>query len=116
MSVDIVAGEVGKTQRAIYNGFKPLEHLPGVNVIRDNDYGRIYIESRHQYVPNVIAEWCNVKNHYRIYLCIVPGNGNTLKTRTGLPVMNVNNSLAANAFAHMYQILHKYRSNQKDTA
>lgn len=99
-------------QNRIYNTIMNVFGLPKVSVVPI--LNRDIFEIRHEnvFVPNVRAEWCETKEHYRIYLLIAGSSYN--KRNAGYCVCTIGSGMDAAQFATIYAFFHKRRANNKE--
>jgi hypothetical protein len=106
-----------KTQLQIFNTILGLSVLPKVILSREvmgDNIRKIFVSHEQVYVPDFELEWCPVKKHYRVYICVASRENG--KEKSSYCICTISNRLAASGFSVLYQFLHKHRANNKSSA
>jgi len=108
-------------QRRVHQVLTSLNHLPGTSVGVYENGNSIWITDVKKFVPDFHLFWCDIKQHYRVYIYVGSKASATeamesqeySKEQAGYAICNIKSSLVATGFAALYQFLHKNRSNNK---
>jgi hypothetical protein len=109
------ANELKSRPSRIFNAIKVLRGLQKtvVECKVPGDYSKFVVTNEQAYVPDFEFEWCDRKNHYRVY--IHTASTTEGKTRRGYSIATINGPLAANDFVQTYRFLHRHRANNKES-
>lgn len=112
--VNIISTAYHKTQLQILNVLRGLTDIPRVTVTQEKNKDsikKIYISHDQVYVPDFIYEWCHVKNHYRVYICVATRDNG--KEKSSYCICTISSRLAASGFSVFYQFLLKHKANNR---
>lgn len=112
MSVEIINSKKQQIQKRIFNVLTALGLFPKVSIVKINDLDIIEIRHNQQFVPDFRFEWCNIKNHYRVYIKVASTDYE--KTNAGYCICTMKNYLVASGFITLYCFLHNNRANNKE--
>ena len=94
------------------NGLTPL---PKTSIAKVDGLKVFEIRHEQQFVPDFRFEWCDVKEHYRVYI-LLADRDIPVKRRTGYTICTIGSAFAAMGFGVVYGFLHKHRANNKEAA
>ena len=92
-----------------------LVPLPKTTLVKIEDLQVFEIQHEQQFVPDFRFEWCDVKEHYRVYI-LLADRDIPVKRRTGYTICTIGSTFAAMGFGGGYGFLHKHRANNKEAA
>lgn len=114
MSSVSLLSPIQRKQHKILTQLRALELLPKTEVTALDGFKELWVKHAQVYVPDFRFVWCNIKNHYRVYIHIA--NQDQDKTNAGYTICTVGTGLAAMGFGMLYSFLHKHRANNKEAA
>ena len=105
----VFAKNENRTKVSIYNVTRVLIDVPKTTVVKDGD--SIYILNEYKFIPDFELVWCNVMEHYRVYIHMGQGVGD--KKKASYTLLVIGSRLAAIGFVGVYQFIFKNRANNK---
>ena len=100
-----------KTRKRICNTLLNAKHHHHASIVRTQDLKRIVLHFDREYMADFDLEWCEVKQHFRVYICVASTGKE--KARSGYPICVIKNGATACEFISMYNFLVINRAGQR---